>query len=152
MPYAISDLARRPLFGPAENLRRQMDERGRAPFAIRLQCGEGRRRIAAEIAFAGLDQPLEIGPCQPVPPDRRAQCLDHVVAASGLPGKRRIHCLAPPLEPDAAQHLLAHRLADAGNFVIEGIERKQRLARRLWREKHGLEPIAVMGSNCRGNS
>ena len=57
------------------------------------------------------------------PPRSRRERFGDLVAAV-----RALHHLAPPLQPDQRERRLRHRLARAREFVIERVQREQRLA------------------------
>ena len=78
--------------------------------------------------------------------DRGAQRFGHLVAAV-----RALHHLAPPLQPDQRERRLRHRLARPRQFVVEGIQRQQRIAPLRRREQRGQEPVGIVPANQRGD-
>ena len=65
------------------------------------------------------------------------------MAPGGRAGVDGLQDLAPPLQADAAQHRLAHRLGDARDLVVEGDQREQRLAAADRREQGGKIAVVV---------
>ena len=65
---------------------------------------------------------------QPELTNDAGQWEDNGMLARRRAGIGGVHHLAPPLQTDLAQHRLGHGLANAGDLVIEGIKRQQRLA------------------------
>ena len=56
--------------------------------------------------------------------DRRRQGFSHGMARR-VAGIKTFNRIMPPSEPDLAQRRLAHRLADARDLDVEGIERQK---------------------------
>src|SRR5580700_7849944 len=79
--------------------------------------------------------------------DRRGHRLDDLVAARrgiAIGGGDR---LAPPLQPDQAEHLLTDALPHPRDLIVESIEREERLALAGRREQCGLKAVAVMAAD-----
>ena len=110
---------------------------------VALQRREVGRAIRLQIALPRVKQLIERRAVEIAGTDRVGQRHRHLVAAGGLAGVSRLHDLAPPLQADAAQHGLAHRLGDARDLVVEGDEREQRLAAGGGREQGGEVAVVV---------
>jgi hypothetical protein len=50
------------------------------------------------------------------------------VVADHTPLERGSNALAPPLQPNLAEHRLADGFADSSNLIVKRVERKQRFA------------------------
>src|SRR5665213_2932433 len=119
---------------------------------IRLQWWrEAGGRIGVEIALARVDQPVERITAQPAPADHLGNRLGDVVPPRLAAGKRRLNRLAPPLQADLPEHRLAHALAHAGDLIVEGVKREQRLAVPGRREQRGLEAVPVVLAHKRAD-
>src|SRR5262249_5331132 len=80
-----------------------------------------------EIEPARIDERLERLQRQPVARDGGEQRRRHRVGRDLVPA-RTAQYVAPPLQPDFPRHGLANDLTHAGDFQVEGVERKQRVA------------------------
>ena len=112
---------------------------------VALQRREIGRAVLLQVRLPRLQQRIERRAVERARADRLRQRHRHLVAPGGLAGIGRVENLAPPLQPDAAQHRLAHRLGGARDLMVEGDQRKQRLAPVGGRE-HGREVTVVVGS------
>ena len=68
-----------------------------------------------------------------------------------MPAARALHDLPPPLQADQRQMRLRRHLPRAGEFVVEGVQRQQRIPPPGRREQRGQEPVGIMPPNQRGD-
>ena len=81
--------------------------------------------------------------------DRRGQRLDDRMTADSAAVESGGDVLAPPLQPDLAEHRLGDALAHPCNLVVEGVKREQRLATRGRCKQRRLKPVAVVAPHQR---
>jgi len=126
----------------SENLRRERDEARGGAVSIGFEIGKRRHRFVVEIEPARLDQRLEWLPRQPVARHACKQRRRHRMRRDLAPA-RAIEDVAPPLQADFPCDRLANDLAHAGDFHVEGIERKQRVPMLGGRKQGGEKAVLV---------
>ena len=127
-----------------EDLESEPRDGGRDPFGVAYQRVRVRRRIAAKLGAARVQKALQVRPGQCEPVDRFGQCERDRVTGGGIARIDTRHGVSPPLETDLSGERLADRLGDAGNFVIEGVNREQPLARIGPREQRTQKTVPVV--------
>ena len=120
--------------GRAEDRERGERDLAADRLEVLLERGERRRRRPLQLALAGVDRGLEPGARKGEPGERPVQRLHDRMGERPV-GGGRLQRVAPPLEADQPGHRLAHDVAHLADFVVEGVEREQRLARVLRREQ-----------------
>ena len=108
-----------------------------APVLCRLEC-------RLRLGLARIDQRQQVAAIEHTGLDRVAERLGHLMAAV-----RPFHHLAPPLQPDQRERRLRHRLARPRQFVVERVQRQQRIALVRRREQRREEPIGIVPANQR---
>ncbi len=137
--------------GGPERLQREEQQRRRGALGIIDQRREiGGRRIG-KVQLSRIDDPVEMRARQPARSDRRDERLYDLVPPGWRSGIGGVHDLAPPLQPDLPEHRLGHGFPHPRDLVIEGIERKQRLAAVGRREQRGLIAIAIVTAHDRAH-
>src|SRR5215831_5101220 len=129
---------------PADNedLRRERDEARGSAVRVGFEIGKRRHRLVVEIESARIDERLERLQRQPVARDGGGQRRRHRVGRDLVPA-RTAQYVAPPLQPDFPRHGLANDLTHAGDFQVEGVERKQRVATLGGSKQGGEKAILV---------
>ena len=111
----------------AEDLETEARNGSRDPFCVTYQRVRVRWRIAGKLGAAPIQKAFEVRPGQCEPADRFGKCDRHRVTGR-IAREDTGHRVSPPLKTDLSRKRLADRVCDAGDFVIEGVDREQPLA------------------------
>ena len=133
----------------AQDLESQQSQVGRGRLDVAFERRQVFRRRRYEVGFAGVDQPVEAGAGQAGARHRPVQRLDHGVAARAAVVDA-VQALAPPLETDPAEHVLAHNLGGLGDLEVEGVEREEILAPLRRRQQARQVAVAVVAPDLEG--
>jgi len=143
----MRELASGRAFAIAENLRSERHEPASDGVRIARKIGKRTHRFVVQVVPERVHKTLQLFPRESVFCDGSHQSGgDRVSLRLTRLGMQDI---APPLQADLARQRLAHELADAGDFQIERIERKECPAMLEWRKQAGKKSVAISGANQR---